>query len=104
VSGQFDRLRPRPGAAAPASRRRPSDPEGKHALFGLETLPTRPPLVATVTVDCSACQATTVLTPRQALLAALPSLHLPLFKRDHWSWLRCPACGRRTWVRLGLRW
>jgi hypothetical protein len=57
-----------------------------------------------VTVDCSACRATTVLTPRQALLAALPSLHLPLLKRDHSSWLRCPACGRRTWVRLGLRW
>jgi hypothetical protein len=34
---------------------------------------------------------------------ALPSVHLPLVRRGHPSWMRCPACARRTWVRLGLR-
>jgi hypothetical protein len=47
---------------------------------------------------------TTVVTPRQALRAAVPSRHQLLVKRDHPSWLRCPACGRWTWARVGLRW
>ncbi|HEX2051633.1 MAG TPA: hypothetical protein VHJ34_13525 [Actinomycetota bacterium] len=27
--------------------------------------------------------------------------HLPLL-RDYPSWFRCPACGRRTWMRVHL--
>jgi hypothetical protein len=99
VTGDFDRLRSR--EAEPAKL---TDPEGKRALFSIDAPPERPPLVATVTVTCSACAESTVLTPRQALRAAVPSLHLPLVKRDHPSWLRCPACGRWSWVRVGLRW
>jgi hypothetical protein len=106
MSGQFDRLRPRDAAApAPAPRQGlGADREGKRALFSTEAPPVGAPQFGAVTVSCSACSATTVLTPRQALTAALPSVHLPLVKRGYPSWMRCPACGRRTWVRIGLRW
>jgi uncharacterized protein with PIN domain len=80
------------------------DPEGKRALFSPDAPPDRAPLFGTVTVACSACEEVTVLTARQAVLIALPSLHLPLVKRNYPSWMRCPACGRRTWVRLTVRW
>jgi hypothetical protein len=32
----------------------------------------------------------------------IPSLHLPFIKRDGFSWMKCPACRRRTWVSLTL--
>jgi hypothetical protein len=107
MSGEFDRLRPR-DAAAPAPSRGPGhglgpDREGKRALFSADVPPSAPQFGA-VSVTCSGCQATTVLTPGQALVSALRSVHLPLVRRGHPSWMRCPACGRRTWVRVGLRW
>lgn len=113
MSGEgFDRLRPR-AAAAPRGGtrrgpgRRPADPQGRQALFSAtDPSPGRPGSAAApggVTVTCSSCGATSVVTPRSALPLVLPSLHLPLVKRGHPSWMRCPACRRRTWVRLGLR-
>jgi hypothetical protein len=113
MSGQFDRLRPRNATPDPAPPPAPvpapgsalsADREGKRALFSPEVPPVGAPLVGAVTVACSACAATTVLTPRQALFAVLPGLHLPLLRPDYPSWMRCPACRRRTWVRVGLRW
>jgi hypothetical protein len=104
MTGEFDRLRPH--RAAPAQKPRQAvgaDREGKRALFSPEVPPVGEPPVGAVRVDCSACEATTVLTPRQALRAALPSVHLPFGKRNYRSWMRCPACRRRTWVRVGLR-
>jgi hypothetical protein len=101
----FDRLRKRGGAAdgngagstatESASHRR--DPQGRGALFsGTE----QPPAPGAVTVTCSECQQTTAVSPRRLAALALPSVHLPLIRRDHPSWMRCPACGRRTWVKI----
>jgi hypothetical protein len=112
VSGEgFDRLRPRTPATRGSSRAgaggRPADPQGRQSLFSAtDPAPGHPVATAApggLTVTCSVCRATSVVTPRSAVPLALPSLHLPLVKRGHPSWMRCPACRRRTWVRLGLR-
>ena len=107
MSGEgFDRLRRRgaePAATEPAFGRgaaSPQDPQGRRSLFSVAQ---QAPALGAVTVDCSRCGQTSVATPRQVVGWALPSLHLPLVKRGHPSWMRCPACGHRTWVRLGLR-
>jgi hypothetical protein len=103
VSGaDFDRLRRRtPDGAAPLpSAERTPDPQGRRALYSGAD---QDPPVGTLTVTCSRCGVTSVTTPRQAVGLALPSLHLPVLRRDHPSWMRCPACRARTWVRVGLR-
>jgi hypothetical protein len=103
MSGQpgFDRLRQRtPGD--PVRRRRPTrapDPLGRQSLYSVAE---QPPALGAVSVECSSCGQTSVVTPRALLRLAVPSVHLPLLKGRHFSWLRCPACDRRTWVRLGL--
>ena len=94
----FDRLRPRSPEASPSSR--PSDPEGRRALYSVAD---QMPSLGAVTIECSSCERTSVVTPRRLVGLAAPSLHLPLIKRDHPSWMRCPACGTRTWVRVRLR-
>jgi ribosomal protein S27E len=75
------------------------DQEGRRALFS-DSAP--PASLGAVTVSCSSCGTHTVVSARQALVLALPSLHLPYLRRGHGSWMRCPACGRRTWVSLRL--
>jgi hypothetical protein len=102
----FDRLRRRTPTAG-KSGRRPGrdpgvrvDPEGRASLYSVTE---QPPAPATVTVECSLCEATTAVTPRQLVALALPSVHLPMVRRGHSSWMRCPACGRRTWVRVTIR-
>ena len=92
----FDRLRPRRQAAAVA----PADPLGRRALYSVAE---QAPALGAVTIDCSSCGHTSVVTPRALLGLAVPSLHLPIVRRGHSSWMRCPACRRRTWVRVGLR-
>jgi hypothetical protein len=94
----FDRLRPRVSASDP--RVRPSDPEGRRALYSVAD---QSPCLGAVTIECSSCERTSVVTPRRLLGLAAPSLHLPLIKRGHSSWMRCPACGTRTWVKVRLR-
>ena len=94
----FDRLRPR--VPDSTSSVRPSDPEGRRALYSVVG---QTPSLGAVTIDCSSCERTSVVTPRRLLSLAAPSLHLPLIKRGHSSWMRCPACGHRTWVRIRLR-
>ena len=82
-------------AAVPAER----DPFGKMALFSTAQ---RQPFAGTFLVDCSACHRETPVSPVQLVRAAMPfSLHFPLVRKYH-SFMRCPACGRRTWVRV--RW
>ena len=72
MSNGFDRLPGRPRRVEPGSG--VPDPQGKRALFSTEPAA---PALGSVVVDCPACGQTTVLSPRQALRAALPSLHLP---------------------------
>ncbi|KPM57412.1 hypothetical protein ACG83_06825 [Frankia sp. R43] len=76
------------------------DAQGKRALYS----GVRPPgnRSAVLTVDCSRCGRTSTVSLRRALWVLTPSVHLPLPRR-HPSLLRCPACGRPSWVRLALR-
>ncbi|MBX6390648.1 MAG: hypothetical protein IRZ08_16915 [Frankia sp.] len=85
---------PRP---APIGR----DTHGKRALFSGENPPD--PGGAGIVVRCSRCGQTTTVGPRAALRLLAPSLHLPFPRARHPSLLRCPACRRISWVRLGLR-
>lgn len=75
------------------------DPMGKMALFSSQA-----PRASsgTLLVDCSSCRRETPVSTVQLVRSALPlSLHLPFIRRYH-SFMRCPSCGRRTWVRV--RW
>jgi hypothetical protein len=99
----FDRLRPRSPQPEPLSAEAlaaPVDQEGRRALFS-DAAP--PASLGAITISCSSCGQHTVVSARQALLLALPSLHLPYLRRGHGSWMRCPACGRRTWVSVRLQ-
>lgn len=104
VGGEgFDRLRRRRPEGAPDAvplRNAPADPLGRRALYSVAE---QPPCLGAVTIDCSACSETSVVTPRRLVGLVLPSLHLPLVRRGYSSWMRCPSCGQRTWVRIGLR-
>jgi hypothetical protein len=101
----FDRLRKRGDAASGPDARGTStppaplrlDPQGRGALFSVHE---QPPAPGAVTVTCSECEQTTAVSPRRLAALALPSVHLPLLRRDHPSWMRCPACGKRTWVKI----
>ena len=98
----FDRLRRRtdPVAGRPratSTGRRAVDPQGRQALYSTAV---EQPAPGAVTVECSSCGASTNVTPRQLVKLSLPSIHLPLLRRGHSSWMRCPACHRRTWVKL----
>ncbi|HVA59374.1 MAG TPA: hypothetical protein VNG13_02415 [Mycobacteriales bacterium] len=98
----FDRLRPRTPSVTglgPGDYEAPHDAAGKRALFSAGDVL---PAAGAVSIDCSACGERTALSPARALRAALPSVHLPVLRRDYPSWMRCPACTRRTWVRVGL--
>jgi hypothetical protein len=95
----FDRLRTRrPDAHVPAPRL--TDPQGRRSLYSVAD---QAPALGAVLVDCSACRRVSTVTPRRLMGLAAVSLHLPLLKRGHSSWMRCPACQRRTWVRLTIR-
>jgi len=53
-------------------------------------------------LECSSCLAETPVSVFGLARATLPfSIHLPLLRRYH-SLMRCPACGRRTWMRVRL--
>lgn len=70
-------------------------PEGKDALYS--TGPSRP---GTVVVECGGCSARSrVSLPDLGLRLLTGSLFLPGRAKPHW--LRCPACGHRTWCRVG---
>ena len=93
-------------APTPTLSENPPDLEGKRALFSAPTdAPTvqRSAAPGAVIVDCGDCGERSVLTPAQALLFAVPSVHLPYVRKDHGSWMRCPACRRRTWVSVQIQ-
>lgn len=102
MSSAFDRIRPRAaGSGEPEvlSGDMPTDRDGRQALWSDVV---EPPSFGSVTVTCSTCDQTSVLGLSAAARAALPSFHLPIGRRFG-SWMRCPACERRTWVRLAVR-
>jgi hypothetical protein len=95
----FDRLRPRTPEAWSPPAGAAADADGKRALFS-PGAPTSS--VGSVRVDCSSCGVMSVLGMRQALHMAIPSLHLPILKRDYPSFAKCPECQRFTWLRIKL--
>ena len=90
----FDRVRAR-AASEPTTA--PVDVQGKAALFSRATAT---PSLGTVSITCSQCHQGTVVSYVRALHLALPSLHLIVLRRDYPSWMRCPACDHRTWVKV----
>lgn len=103
----FSRLRSvQESAPAPTVHESQPDLEGKRALFSAPLSPSeeqRPAAPGAVVVHCGSCGTSSVLTPAQALALAVPSIHLPYLKRGHGSWMRCPACRRRTWVSVQIQ-
>jgi len=99
----FDRLRRRAADRSDEPLELPDtvpDQEGKRLLFSAAD---QPAAYGSFTIDCSDCSVRSVVSAAQVLRLALPSLHLPGLRRDHWSYMRCPACRRRAWVRVGLQ-
>jgi hypothetical protein len=92
----FDRLRRRGTPVRPQASVR-VDPQGRQSLYSVTE---QPPAPGAITVECSSCEGVSVVTPRQLVTLALPSVHLPVVRRGHPSWMRCPACRRRTWVKV----
>lgn len=112
MSSNFDRVRPR--SPRPVSHINPvgHDAQGKRALFSSAAEGGRPG-IGSALVECSRCDERTVLGLGKAVRAMLPSLHLGLrvghaddvrsvsmLKHDYPTYMRCPACGRPSWVRL----
>ncbi len=101
----LDRIRPR-GSGRPAGDAlepgdlEADDPHGKLALYSSSEQ--RAPTLGTFIVECSACRRETPIGAGDLVRAGIPSVHLPLVKR-YPSFMRCPACGRRTWVRVRWR-
>ena len=115
TSPGFDRVRPRTADAGVVVTDMTHDSQGKRALFS-SAAETASPSVGSALVECSRCDERTVLGLAQALRAALPSLHLgvrighgedvrsvSVLKRDYPTYMRCPACGRPSWVRFTLQ-
>lgn len=56
----------------------------------------------TCTVECSSCREETRVSYIELAALMIPlHFHLPVLKY-HSSWFRCPACGKRTWLRIHL--
>jgi hypothetical protein len=90
-----------PGSAhLPPGQPPERDPLGKMALYSSER---RNPPLGSLLIECSACRRETPVSPVDLVRAGLPiSVHLFLIRR-YPSFMRCPACGRRTWVRIRWR-
>jgi len=101
----LDRIRPRGSGGSDADSLEPADladddPHGRLALYSSSEQ--RAPALGTFIVECSACRRETPVGAGDLVRAGIPSVHLPLVKR-YPSFMRCPACGRRTWVRVRWR-
>lgn len=74
--------------------RRAFDPQGKAALFSREPRRDGP-----FFIECSGCGSHSRVGPLRLVGLALP-LNFTNPLRYHHTWLRCPACRRRRWVRI----
>jgi uncharacterized C2H2 Zn-finger protein len=111
----LDRVRPRTPDLPAVTGAAGHDAEGKRALFSATGSGDRPG-AGSVLVECSRCGQRTVLAPARALRAAWPSVHLALrvghggdvttvgvSGRDYPTFMRCPECGRPSWVRFTIQ-
>ncbi len=76
------------------------DTDGRRLLFSAAE---QKPSFGSVTLTCSSCGQRSVVSARQALRLAVPSVHLPFLRSSPWSWMRCPACGHRTWLDVTIQ-
>lgn len=90
---------PDPEIVEQRARARERDPMGKAALFSGST-PARGPLGMLV-LECASCERETP-TPLRELPKLLFPIPITLPRRFH-TRMRCPACGRRTWMRAHWR-
>lgn len=78
---------------------REPDPMGKMALFSGSA--PRPGPFGTLAIECSSCKRESPIKFRDIPRLALPfSITLP---RRYHTFMKCPGCGRRTWVRAHWR-
>lgn len=114
-----DAARRPPSGRAASGRRASLDPQGRRALFetpvsaardtirsgttreGRDALfSTGPRQVGTVVVTCSSCRARSRINLTDLGLRWLTgTVWIPGRKDGHW--MKCPACNRRTWCRIG---
>lgn len=79
------------------------DPMGRMALYSSVEPEPEAPADRLFLIECSTCLKESTISAFDLAKAMLPfSVHLPFVKRFH-SYMRCPACGRRTWMRVSLR-
>jgi hypothetical protein len=110
----FDRLRPRVSPEETGSSLH--DSEGKRALFSSNAPEAELPSTGSVSLECSRCAESTVLSPFAMVRTLIPSLVLSigighgdgestvgLVRRRHGAFMRCPACGRGSWTRITVR-
>jgi hypothetical protein len=111
----FDRVRPRSPRSVGKPTAAGQDAQGKRALFS-SVAETAVPGIGSALVECSRCHERTVLGLAQAVRAALPSVFLGIRighgdevrtvtfgRREYPTFMRCPACGRPSWVRFTLQ-
>lgn len=73
-----------------------SSTPGKYALYSAAE-EKRP---FSCTVECSSCREETRVSYVELAALMFPlHFHVPLL-RYHFSWFCCPACGKRTWLRV----
>lgn len=78
---------------------REPDPLGKRALFSASAVRSGP--FGTLALECSSCKRESPVRIRDLARLALPfSVTLP---RRYHTLMKCPGCGRRTWVRAHWR-
>lgn len=95
-----------PGDAPdPEGEGRPADElprvRGRQAFFSSTAPPPDGPDAVrpgTVVVECRACQSRTTVGLFGLAWALTPSIWLPVGRYNRW--MRCDACGRRTWCRI----
>lgn len=78
---------------------REPDPLGKRALFSAGAVRHGP--LGTIALECSSCKRESPIRMRDIPKLVFPfTITLP---RRYHSFLRCPGCGRRTWMRAHWR-
>ena len=97
MSQTFDRVRARSAHEASSST---VDVQGKAALFSDAA---NAPSLGSVSISCSRCHNATVVSYSRAVRLSVPSVHLLWVRREYPTWMRCPACDERHWVRLRFR-
>jgi uncharacterized protein with PIN domain len=85
--------------AEQARRAREPDPLGKRALYSVGQVRGGP--FGNLSLECSSCKRESPVRLRDIPRLAMPfSVTLP---RRYHSYMKCPGCGRRTWVRAHWR-